>query len=100
MNLEDDLRRALRREDAPADFAAGVIEKTQAPALPFWKRPAVFAMAAGLAVAALIPPAIYQYGEERRAREARDQLMVALSITRVQLQQVEEKIRQNTRHNR
>jgi hypothetical protein len=56
------------------------------------------AIAAALAVAAIVPPAFYQYRQQQRALEARDQLMTALSITRVQLRQAKEMIRQNTRH--
>ena len=105
MNLDDELRAALQRELAPADFAARVLAKTtlarkhqeRPRALPFRRRPVTFAIAAALAVAALIPPAVYQYHQRRRAIEARDQLITALSITRVQLQQVKEKINRNTR---
>ena len=95
MNLEDDLRRALRREPAPADFAARLLSKTRV--LPFWRRPVTLAIAAALAVAAVVPPAVYQYQERQRALEAKHQLILALSITRVQLRQVQERIRQNTR---
>jgi len=104
MNLEDDLRRALEREPAPADFAARVLARATSPAsstprvLPFWQRPMSLAIAAMLALAALVPPTIYEYQKRRRAMEARDQLVLALSIARVQLQQVKERIRQNTRH--
>jgi hypothetical protein len=96
MNLEDDLRRALRREPAPPDFAAKVLSKTRV--LSFRRRSAIMAIAAALAVAALIPPAVYQYRKQRRAVEARDQLVAALAITKVQLEHVREKIRRNTRH--
>jgi hypothetical protein len=96
MNLEDDLRRALRREPAPPDFAARVLRKTRV--LPFWRRPVTLAIAAALLLAALAPPAVYEYREHQRAVEAREQLILALSITKVQLQHVKEKIRQNTRH--
>jgi hypothetical protein len=95
MNLEDDLRRALRREPAPADFAARVLSRTRV--LPFWRRPVTLAIAATLAAAAIVPPAVYEYHERQRALEAKDQLILALSITRVQLRQVQERIRQNTR---
>jgi hypothetical protein len=96
MNFEDELRSALRREPAPADFAAAVLSKTQLSKtriLPFWRRPATLAMAAALAVAALIPPAVNEYRRQQRAVEARDQLIEALAITKVQLLQVGEKIR-------
>jgi hypothetical protein len=101
VNLEDDLRGALRREPAPAEFAAGVLARTifQKPrVLPFWRRPVTLAMAAALTFAAVVPPAVYEYRRQRRALEARNQLILALSITRTQLQQVRDRIRQNTRH--
>jgi hypothetical protein len=101
MILDDDLRRALQREPAPADFAARVLSQTtlsKTRVLPFWRRPVSLAIAAALAFAAVVPQAISEYHERQRAIEARDQLVLALSITRVQLQQVKERIRQNTRH--
>jgi hypothetical protein len=110
MNLDDELRAALQHEPAPADFAAKVLAKTtlarttlaktrgyQARVPPFWRRPVTLAIAAALALAALLPPAVYRYREQQRALEARDQLIAALSITKVQLQRVRQKI-QNTRH--
>jgi hypothetical protein len=100
MNLEDDLRRALRREPAPADFATRILSKTtlaKTRILPFRRRPVALAIAAALALAALIPPAVYQHRRQQRALEARDQLVAALAITRVQLEHVKERIRQTTR---
>jgi hypothetical protein len=96
MSFEDDLRKALRHEPAPPDFAAKVLARTgrRPPA----RRAAVLALAAGLALAAMIPPAVHQYRQRQRALEAKDQLMAALSITRTQLQQAKEKIRRNTRN--
>jgi len=99
MNFDDELRAALQREPAPADFAARVLGKTtKTRALPLWRRPAALAIAAALALTALVPSAVYQYRQHRRAIEARDQLILALSIARVQLQQVRERIQHNTRH--
>lgn len=98
MNLEDDLRRALRREPAPPDFAARVLANTRV--LPFWRRPIALPLAAILTVTALVPSAIYQYHRQQRAFEARDQLIAALSITRTQLQQAKEKLRETTRQKR
>lgn len=98
MKLEDELREALRREPAPDGFAARVLAR--ASAAPWWKRPATLALAAGLTVAALIPPAIMErhQRERERALDARNQLRAALAITRTQLEQTREKIRRNTRH--
>jgi ferric-dicitrate binding protein FerR (iron transport regulator) len=96
MNIDDDLRKALRREPAPPDFAAKVLARTSRR--PRRRGPAVLALAAALALAAVIPPSVHQYRQRQRALEARGQLMAALSITRAQLQQAKEKIRRNIRN--
>ena len=91
MNLEDELRQALRREPAPADFAANV--RARVPVKK--RRPALaFAVAAGLALTALIPPAVSEYHRRRQARafEARRELLIALSITRTKLLQTQTRI--------
>ena len=94
MSFEDDLRRALEREPAPPDFAARVLAHTRP------RRPCPVAIAAAVAVALLGPSGIYQYRQRQKAIEARDQLIVALSITQVQLQYVQQQIQHNTRHSR
>ena len=103
MNLENGLRDALRRELAPADFAAKVLARTVVSStrrLPWWKRPVTLALAAGLILGALVPTTIFEYHqrEERRALAARNQLMAALAITRTRLQQAKERIQRHTRH--
>jgi hypothetical protein len=97
MNLEDELRRALRQEPAPAGFGDRILAKTTR-VQPVWRRPVTLAVAAALALAAIIPPAVKEYRRRERGVEVRDQLLSALSITRAQLRQTREKIRQNTRH--
>jgi hypothetical protein len=101
MSFEGDLRSALRREPAPEGFAARVLAKTaaaeRATVVPFRGMPLTLAMAAGLIVALMIPPGLHEYKQRQRGIEAKDQLMVALSITRVQLKQARGKIRQGTR---
>jgi hypothetical protein len=110
MSFEDELRGALRREPAPPDFAAKVLAAAKAPTkppgkvitIPFWRRPAVaVAMAAGLAFAALIHPAISDYHrrQEIRAFEARRELLIALTITRTKLTQARVKIQHAAMHN-
>ena len=94
MSFEDDLRRALEREPAPPDFAARILERARP------RRRFPLAIAAAVAVAVLIPSGIYQYRQRQKAIEARDQLIVALSITQLQLQHVQQQIQHNTRHPR
>ena len=103
MNLENELRDALRREPAPVDFTAKVLAGTVVSpirVLPWWRRPAALALAAGLILGAMIPTAIFEYHqrEERRALAARNQLMAALAITRTRLQQAKARIHRQTRH--
>jgi len=95
MNLEDDLRAALRREPAPPDFAAKVMRRTRVVSI--WHRPVTLAIAAAIAAVAILPPA-YEYRQHQRALEAKDQLIAALSITQTQLQHTKQKLLQNTRH--
>lgn len=99
MNLENELRDALRREAAPEGFADRVLARTR-KAAPWWRRPVTLALAAALLMAIAIPSEIAEsrLREQRRAIEARDQLITALAITRVQLRHAKAKIRRNTRH--
>jgi hypothetical protein len=101
MSFEDDLRSALRQEPAPEGFAARVLEKAKArtgKVIPFRRSSAAhkrqaLAMAAALALAAVIPAGLYQHRERQRGMEARDKLLEALAITRVQLQQASGRVR-------
>ena len=104
MNFEDDLRAALQRQPAPSDFAVKVLaralieEKAKVVTLPVWRRPAVWAIAAGIAITALLPPAVleYRHQQELRAREARRELVFALNITRAQLRQTRDRVHRAT----
>lgn len=95
MSFEDDLRAALRREPAPENFAAEILRRShkQTPRRRLFLLP----LAAVLATAALIPPAL-QYRDHHRAIEARDQLAMALTITQSELEHTRQKIRANVRH--
>jgi hypothetical protein len=107
-NFESELRLALRREDPPAGFAAKILAQTVEAApvraevirLPVWRRPAAWALAAGLALAAIVPSAVTEYQRKREARalEARRELLTALEVTRKQLQRTRDRIQRNTRH--
>ncbi len=101
MNFENELREALRREPAPADFAAKLMAALPKPmTVPVWRRPAAFALAAGLSIAAIVPPAVSEYRRRRDARalEAERQLITALRITNVKLRQARQRVQRATRH--
>ena len=105
MNLDNELRAALRRQAPPPDFAAKVLAKTSA-ALPFPKppksrlqRPVTLAIAAAVMAMAVIPAVVveYQRREDAKGMKAKQDLMIALAITKNQLQQTKEMIRRTTR---
>jgi hypothetical protein len=99
MNMENELRKALRRESPPAGFADRVIAKAGQPVRlpsrqPWWKfRPLVFANAFLLTAVLSIGGLMYKRHEEQRALEARRQLVTALNVTRASLQKAQERIR-------
>jgi hypothetical protein len=102
VGFEDDLRYSLRREPAPPDFAVKVLASARAleapqpklVVMPVWRRPATWAIAAGITLAALIPPGVMKYRQEQQAKaaEAGRQLALALDITRTQLQKTKERL--------
>lgn len=103
MNLDNELREALRRQAAPPDFAAKVLAKANAP-LPFPKKPVMsrpftLAIAAGVMAVAIIPSVVFEYQrrEEAKGIKAKQDLLIALAITKTQLRQAKEMIRHNTR---
>jgi hypothetical protein len=98
MNIENDLRRALRREEPPAGFTERVMALAGVRAEPRrepWWRVRRFALTNALAVTAalLIAVVVYERQEEQRALEARRQLVTALNVTRSSLQKTQERIR-------
>ena len=82
MNLEDDLRRAMRRESPAPGFASRVlqrIEREQAPKRNHWWR----AAAASLTLTALIGGGIAYEDHQQQVREgerAKEQVLLALRI--------------------
>ena len=96
MNLEDELRSALRRESAPPNFKAKVLARVPQARRP-WLPPPI---AAGIALAVLIPLGASEYHrrEQARAIKARDDLATALRITQSKLQRTRERIQRSTRH--
>ena len=99
MNLENDLRRALRRTEPPSGFADRVISLAAPSAsLPkpgatrWWQlRGLVFATAAATAV--LIAGLAWQGHQQERSLQAQKQLITALNVTQASLQKAQQRIR-------
>ena len=106
MPFEDDLRRSLQRDPAPPDFAAKVLARAarlpqpKLIVIPVWRRPAAWAIAAGITLAALIPAGLYEQRRrhEQKALEAQRQLVLALNITRAQLQKTKLRLQKATKN--
>ena len=99
MNLDDELKAALRREGPPADFAARVLARIEAPSPGLrwrrWIQPALlrWAMAAALIVVFVLGGFQYRRERERVAGErAKRQLVLALRITGAKLQLAQAKV--------
>jgi len=99
MNIEDQLREALKREPASADFKRKVMQRVPArntAPIFWWKRRMSFALASALALAALVPVAVVEQ-RHRRGAEAREKLLTALRVTNATLRHTKEMIHRNTR---
>ncbi len=106
MSFEDDLRGALRREPAPEGFAerviamAGSAQPFKVVRMPVWRRPLAWAIAAGLLFAAAVPSGVMEYRrrQDEKALLAKRELMLALSVARIKLQQTREMIQKRQRN--
>jgi hypothetical protein len=101
--MEQALRESLRRSAAPSDFAAKVLAKTRQPArgsrMSWLRRPFTLALAAALMAVAIIPAVVldYQRRETAKGLKAKQDLLMALAITRDQLRHARSEVRKNTR---
>ena len=111
--LEKVLRESLQREEAPPDFAAKILAQTvgagssaKLSAVPrrpksWLQKPVTLALAATLAAMAIVPAVVMDYRrreDEARGLKAKQDLMLALAITRDQFQQAKEKVQRTTRN--
>ncbi len=109
--IEEGLRETFRREAAPPDFAAKVLARTaleekavtsakvvEMRPKSWLRRPFALGIAAAVGLA-IIPVAVldYQRREEARGMKAKQDLLTALAITRVQLQQAKSKVQRATK---
>jgi hypothetical protein len=99
MNIEESLRDAMRREDAPAGFRKVVAARASAAAAARkaarWRL--MTAIAAVLVLAAVTSAGVSEY-RRRKAIEAQDQFRKALAITETQFEHAREKLQKNTRN--
>jgi hypothetical protein len=106
--FEDELRKALQREEPPAGFSDRVLSRIASrPArAPWWnallrgfERPAArWAGAVALSLVLVVAGLRYQRDREMRAEgeHAKEQVMLALRITADKLQFVQEKIQKRS----
>ena len=106
MNLEDDLRRALRRTSAPTDFADRVLARIQDrgvaadTARPSRRVRALPWLAAAAAVVVLTTRGAQDYGDRRRLVEAervKADIRFALQITSEKLTFVQRRVQDSYR---
>ena len=93
MNLEHDLKHALRRESPPDGFAQRVMQRLEADAprrRPVWWR----AAAASVTLAALLGGyATHKAVERRRGEMAREQVLAAMRIAGEKVRIAQEEVR-------
>jgi hypothetical protein len=91
-NFEEQLRRALGRQEPPAGFAGRVMARIPdgGQVAPWWR----FTWAGWASAAALVMIVVggLRYHEYRKAEQAKEQFMLALEITAQKLALVERKI--------
>jgi len=97
-NLDDDLRAALRRQDAPHGFERRVLAATRpAPAAPLRSHRWTWA-AAALAACLTLTVGVVEVRREAEQRErgllAKQELMQAMRLTGSKLRVAQEKVRQ------
>lgn len=99
MNLENDLRRALRRESPPAGFSSRVLSRIEAeanrPARPRWWR----AAAASVTLAVILGGyATHKVVEHRRGELAKEQVLTAMRIAGEKVRYAKQEVREIGNH--
>lgn len=98
MNIEDDLKRALRRESAPAGFASRVLQRIEqgesnsrtAPAKRRWWR----AVAASLTLTAILGAwGAREIHERREGERAKEEVLLALRIAGEKVRYAQHEVR-------
>jgi hypothetical protein len=93
MTLENDLKRALRRQAPPSGFAGRVmqrIEEGEKPKRPVWWR----AAAASVTLAVLLGGyATHRVVEHRRGERAKEQVLTAMRIAGEKVRYAQQEVR-------
>lgn len=93
MNLESELRSALKRREAPPGFAGRVLARTARPA-PGRR---LLRITAWAAAASLVAASGLEYRNYRQGVQAKEQVMLALRIAGSELNAVQQKLEQRNR---
>jgi hypothetical protein len=93
MNLEHDLKRALRRESPPDGFAGRVmkrIEVNEPRKRPVWWRAAAASVTLGVLLGGY---ATHKAVEHRRGEHAKEQVLEAMRITSEKMRYAQQEVR-------
>jgi hypothetical protein len=88
--LEQELGRALKREDPPSGFAERVLRKTRRP------KPAAHALLRAAAVLMVISGSAWLY-REHQGRAAKEQVMQAMRIAALSMNQIQTHVQEAVR---
>jgi hypothetical protein len=94
MNLEHELKRALRRESPPAGFAGRVLERIEAEQTrrrPVWWRAAAASVTLGLLLGGY---ATHRVVEHRRGEAAKEQVLTAMRIAGEKVRYAQQEVQQ------
>ena len=95
MDIESDLKRALRRESPAPGFSQRVMANAGRAAEPVRVRPTWRAIAAGVVLTAIVGGwAAHQEIRRREGERARDEVMLALRIAGSKVRTAQEHVRQ------
>lgn len=92
MNLEDDLRRAMRRESPAPGFASRVLQRIETEQAPK-RRPSWRAVAASLTLTALIGGGVAYEHHVREGERAKEQVLTALRIAGEKVRYAQSEVR-------
>ena len=91
MNIEDELRKALRREDPSLGFAQRVVARAQSKPARKWAMPRLM-WAAAMAAMLLVGVGVTSEYRQRKAERAASEAVLALRIAAEKLNMTRDKV--------